>query len=231
MFVDAPNELAAEYTKYYDLAAYFKPDFQRTLIIGGCAYSYPKYFLEKYPDKDIDVVEIDPAMTKIAREYFNLKDDENLKIIHEDGRIFLNKNQEKYDIILGDAFGSTLSIPYQLTTKEAVKAMSNSLSDDGLVVLNLISAFEGKKSQFLQAEYKTFQSIFPKVLLYQVNDKDRETTQNIILVALKQEDGSYANPDNFQSILANEYKNRVETNLPILTDNFAPVDNYLLKAI
>jgi predicted membrane-bound spermidine synthase len=36
MFVDAPNELAAEYTKYYDLAAYFKPDFQRTLIIGGC---------------------------------------------------------------------------------------------------------------------------------------------------------------------------------------------------
>ena len=51
----------------------------------------PKEFLRKYNDATVDVVEIDPGMTAIARRFFRLRDDPRLNIIHEDGRTFLNR--------------------------------------------------------------------------------------------------------------------------------------------
>lgn len=80
--------LIFEYTKYYDLVSHFKPDFKNVLMIWWAWYSYPKHFLEKYKEETIDVVEIDPQLTQIAKDHFNLKEDKRLKIIHEDGRTF-----------------------------------------------------------------------------------------------------------------------------------------------
>ena len=42
-------------------------------MIGGAGYSFPKEYLRTYPTHDIDVVEIDPQMTEIARRFFDLK--------------------------------------------------------------------------------------------------------------------------------------------------------------
>ena len=70
----------------------------------------------------MEVVEIDPQMTEIARRFFRLEENPHLKIIHEDGRVFLNRAEaSKYDAVLMDAFGSLFSVPFQLTTVEAVR--------------------------------------------------------------------------------------------------------------
>ncbi|MGI8669181.1 MAG: fused MFS/spermidine synthase [Aridibacter sp.] len=124
MYLDT-KQTASRYISYYHLLRHFKPDFQKTLNIGGAGYSFPKDYLQKYPGKQIDVVEIDPQMTQIARDYFYLKEDKNLRIFHEDGRIFLNETTNKYDVIVIDAFNSFLSIPLQLTTIEAVRKMDD----------------------------------------------------------------------------------------------------------
>jgi predicted membrane-bound spermidine synthase len=139
MFLDS-DELVNEYTKYYHLAKHFYPEFKTTLMLGGAGYSYPKSFLKNYPEATIDVVEIDPTITELAKKYFNLKEDPRLHIFHEDGRVYLNKTQKKYDVIFGDAFSSHYSVPYQLTTKEAIQKKYNILNDDGIVILNIISA-------------------------------------------------------------------------------------------
>jgi len=120
MFLDS-DELVNEYTKYYHLAKHFNPNFKKTLMLGGAGYSYPKDFLHKYPGATIDVVEIDPKVTELAKKYFKLEESPRLTIYHEDGRVFLNKTQGKYDVIFGDAFSSLHSLPYQLTTIEAVQ--------------------------------------------------------------------------------------------------------------
>lgn len=93
-----------------------------------------------YPDKNIDIVEIDPIMTQLAKKYFYLPDDTRLTTIHQDARVYLNSSDKKYDAILGDAFGSYFSIPFQLTTLEAVQKKYNMLTDNGVVILNIISA-------------------------------------------------------------------------------------------
>ncbi|MGZ5438629.1 MAG: fused MFS/spermidine synthase, partial [Candidatus Aminicenantales bacterium] len=69
------DELAFRYTPFYHLIRHFRPDFARTLMIGGAGYSFPRDYLRTYPRATMDVVEIDPRMTEIAKEFFRLEDD------------------------------------------------------------------------------------------------------------------------------------------------------------
>lgn len=233
MFLNS-DELVNEYTKYYDLARHFNPDFKKTLMIGGAGYSYPKNFLSKYKEATIDVVEIDPKVTELAKKYFRLKENPRLTIYHEDGRVYLNTTQKKYDVIFGDAFNSRYSLPYQLTTKEAVQRKYNILNYNGVVIVNIISAIEGKKGKFLRAEYATYKSLFPKVYLFPVtNPNSGNAVQNIILIALKSEKNQVFEDDDqrLNEYLQHLWKKTVDTDIPILTDDFAPVDYYINKAI
>ncbi len=71
MFLDS-DDLVHDYTEYYHLARYFFPGFQTSLMLGGGGYSFPKDYIRKYPEASIDVVEIDPMITKLAERYFRL---------------------------------------------------------------------------------------------------------------------------------------------------------------
>lgn len=234
MFLNNDDELVFEYTKYYHLAKHFNPDFKTTLMIGGAGYSYPKDFLLKYPEATIDVAEIDPKVTELAKKYFNLRENPRLNIFHEDGRVYLNKTQKKYDVIFGDAFSSHYSLPYQLTTKEAIQKKYDALSDKGIVILNIISSIEGEKGQFLRAEYATYKNIFPHVYLFPVREtEDGQELQNIILVALKSDEKPVFNSSDkiLNEYLGHLWKKEVVLDMPILTDDFAPVDYYISKTI
>ncbi len=229
------DELVNEYTKYYRLARHFSPGLKTTLMFGGAAYSYPRDFLREYPSATIDVVEIDPQLTELARRYFRLEDNPRLSIYHEDGRVFLNKATKKYDAIFGDAFASHYSVPYQLTTQEAVQRQFDILEDQGVVILNVISSIEGARGQFLRAEYATYRSIFPQVYLFPVGDAVHGTvTQNIMLVALKTDKRPEMFSQDYPELnayLQHLWKKEVEADMPVLTDDFAPVDNYMSRAI
>ena len=224
------DELVFDYAKYYHLIRHFKPDFQKTLMIGGAGYSFPKDYLQKYPQAKIDVVEIDPQMTEIAQKYFRLEENPRLKIIHQDGRVFLNQAESnKYDAVLMDAFGSLFSVPFQLTTIEAVEQINRVLKDDGIVIFNLGGAINGDASRFLQAEYKTYAQIFPQVFLFKVNADYTDTQlQNLIIIACKSKDSAFSKNDDAEisNLLAHLYKKNLQLNEQILTDDLAPVEYY-----
>jgi spermidine synthase len=226
--------LVYEYTKYYYLAKHFNPGFKKTLMLGGAGYSYPKDFLLKFPQASMDVAEIDPKLTELAKKYFKLEENPRLAIYHQDGRVYLNRTSEKYDVIFGDAFSSFNSLPYQLTTQEAVQKSYDILNNNGIVILNIISAIESEKGQFLRAEYATYKKIFPQVYLFPVSYPDNgEKVQNIMLVALKSKEEPSFNDSNpiFNGYLQHLWKKPVPSDMPILTDDWAPVDYYIGKMI
>jgi spermidine synthase len=223
------DEMVFEYGRYYHLVAHFKPDFQNVLMIGGAGYSFPKEFLLSYPKAKMDVVEIDPGMTDIARKYFRLKEDPRLRIVHEDGRMFLNKAADsQYDAVLMDAFGSLFSVPYHLTTVEAVKNVSRVLADDGVVIFNLGSALTGPASRFLAAELATYRAVFPSVYVFKVRPERPDTDlQNLIIVALQAPAPSrQESADKFADLLSREVKDHQFADVPLLTDDLAPVEYY-----
>lgn len=229
VFLDS-DEIVFDYAKFYHLLRHFKPDFKETLMIGGAGYSFPKNYLLKYPQARMDVVEIDPQMTEIARSFFRLEENTRLSITHEDGRIFLNKTEaKKYDAVLMDAFGSLFSVPFQLTTIEAVRQIDRVLKDDGVVIFNLGAAIEGEGSGFLQAELKTYREVFPRVYLFKVNsDYTDKQLQNLIIVACKEKNSVAltSNDREISSLLNHLYKKELATDSKILTDDLAPVEYY-----
>lgn len=232
MYLDN-DDLVFEYTKFFRIAKHFNPHIYKALMIGGSGYSYPKDFLAKFPEATMHVVEIDPGMTRIAREYFRLKDNARLRIFHEDGRTFLNRNKNRYDVIYGDAFSSFISVPYQLTTREAIEKMHAALNDNGLVIHNIISAIDGKKGEFLRAQIATYKIYFPHVYVFRVNKEPSYDTQNIILIALKNpRTPSFVSPDEeLNRYLHSVWTKKIDLDMPVITDDHAPVEYYKYRSM
>ena len=217
------GEMGAKYLRYYDLFEYFNRDAKNTLLIGGAAYTYPIHYLKKYENKTIDVVEIDDKMTQIAIDQFGLNINEpRLKIYSQDGRSFLNYSKNKYDTILIDAFKGS-SVPFELTTYEALTKAKNMLNENGMVLTNIVSALEGEDAKFIEYEYATYKEVFENVKLFRVDDISKTTKQNLILVGIKgnlQEDKK--KQEEYKDFLLMEVTD-FYTDKPIVKDDLAPI--------
>ncbi|MEK7643177.1 MAG: fused MFS/spermidine synthase [Patescibacteria group bacterium] len=193
---------------------------------------FDEFLLDGYEQTEVlDVVEIDPRTTTISEQYFHLnRQDPRLRIFHEDGRTYLNRSQDKYDIIYLDAFRSFYGVPSQLTTIEATKNIFRMLNANGVVIANVPAALEGTYSKFFQAEFRTYQSVFPEVRAYAVSSPNkREIVQNIILVAFKNKETIRESPNDDPEIneqLTHRWFGELDPTTPILTDDFAPTDYY-----
>ncbi len=226
-FTDNDNDLVFGYLKYYRLDKAFKEDIKKALMIGGGVYAFPKDFVRRLPESTIDVVDIDPDIVPIAKEYFHFRDDERIRPIVDDGRIFLNRNTAEYDAIYVDAFNSKV-IPHQLTTLEAVEKIHSGLVGDGVVMVNILSAVSGPKSKILASQAKVYNQVFGNVHIFKVTDTPDDFVQNIMLVASK---NKTTVPKSLDPEIAGYLKNKIELdygNGVLATDNYAPTD-YLMS--
>ena len=88
------------------------------LLIGLGGAAIPKFLARHYPDIELHIVEIDPDVVQVARKYFSFQPTERMKVFVADGRLFLTQTQERYDVILLDAYSSD-TIPFHLTTRSS----------------------------------------------------------------------------------------------------------------
>ncbi len=244
-YLDKPEELLFEYTQFYALGTVLFPKAQKVLMLGGGGYSVPKWLLAGRGGLDgeklrLDVVELDPGMTRLAKEAFGLKEDARMRIFHEDARRFINTNRQKYDLIFVDVFNSHYSIPFHMTTVEAAAALRSSVQDQGAVMMNVISALEGEGSHILQGIYGALRESFAHVYVFAVRDEmPRDVIQNLMVLALPEENASVqkaiiSGKDTqniaFSAGILEKLSHRVTQTLPQdvppLRDDFAPVEKY-----
>jgi spermidine synthase len=184
-----PTELLI-YTKYFPVGFLFNPSVKHVLFVGGGGFSGPKYFLKNYPNVTVDVVEIDPVVIDVAHKYFNVTDNPRLNIYNDDARDFLTKtsNNQKYDIIVLDAFSKNY-VPFHLMTLQYYQLLYNKLTaPNGVIVSNQIGSLEGDASNLYRAAYKTMSQVFPGLYAFPINQFSPDAVQNIILVATKNTD-------------------------------------------
>ena len=157
-----------------------------------------------------------------------------MRIFHEDGRTYLNKCEEKYDVILGDAYKSLLAIPFQLTTVEAIQKKYDMLNENGVVIENLIASIDGPAGAFMKSEFATFKEVFPQVFLFACHDPlDKDRLQSISMVALKSDQApSFSNTDDMlQGFLDHKIDVVIPSDVIILTDEYAPVEYFAMKIL
>ena len=238
------------YINSFELARIFKPKLTRVLFIGGGGAIGPRKFINQYPDVTVDLVEIDPVVVDVSRDYFHLAADQRLKVYVEDGRRFVRRATGRYDLVILDAFTIGGQIPFHLTTQEFMREIRNVLEPDGVFLANITSALEGPGSRILRSEYKTAASVFQGVYLFpRPSDPERaqaaqaatSKARNVILIGLIQpgnwtaravaeraallnKDGGVYSPTFLDDALR-FYQSPVRTeDVPLLTDDYAPVD-------
>lgn len=157
MRVSDPDHMVFPYTRMMLGSLLLKPDPKRVLIIGLGGGTLPMELRKLFPEAEIDVVEIDPAVTRVAEKFFGFKPDGKLKVSEEDGRVFVKKAQRagtRYDIVMLDAFEDEY-IPEHLSTKEFLEEVKSTLTPDGVVAANTFSS-----NRLYPYESATYASVF-----------------------------------------------------------------------
>jgi spermidine synthase len=130
--------------------------------LGGGGFTFPRYLAATRPGTRSLVSEIDDGVVRINRDELGLRSQAGLDVRVEDGRLGLRRQDAaSRDLIVGDAFGG-VSVPWHLTTVEAMDDVRRVLNEEGLYVANLIDHGD---LAFARAELATLAKTFEHVAL------------------------------------------------------------------
>ncbi|MBO9491538.1 fused MFS/spermidine synthase [Endozoicomonas sp. G2_1] len=152
-----PQKLIFSYTKLLFAGLLAQPEPERVLIIGLGGGTISNTLHQLFPDITIDNVEIDPAVVKVAKEYFAYLENDKIQTIARDGRIFVKRalvKKQQYDWIILDAFNGDY-IPEHLMTREFLQEVKALLSEQGIVLANTFSI-----SRLYDYESATYHDVF-----------------------------------------------------------------------
>jgi spermidine synthase len=233
------------YTDYLHLPVLFDPGFRRVLFVGMGGGTTPGRFHHDYPEASVEVVEIDPAVVATARTLFALPDDARMHVHVMDGRLWLRRAPDRYDLIILDAYIID-TIPFHLATREFYQEAAARLNPGGVVASNVIGAVRGPESRLFRAIYKTFRAVFSQVYVFPVEGGAPESLRNIILIgagdprltppeilarAMAAEGAGRVRIDGFARDAGMLLDLSVETgDVPVLTDDYAPTDALIAPA-
>lgn len=240
------NNLLYFYTHIYASITHgLRPQNQpiTAMVIGGGGYVYPQYLQKHWPGSQIDVIEIDPGVTKAAMEAFGLDVNTSINTHTMDARNFVDDllyrihNAEKvarYDFIYEDAIND-YSVPYQLVTQEFNEKIAQLLKEDGVYMVNLIEVYNSGK--FLGSMIETLERTFPYVHVL-TEDAPHGIRNTFVLAASFQEIdfqsiiGSYQRGADIWHLSKEELKGlREKANNIVMTDDFVPVENMLAPVV
>ena len=191
---------------------------------------FPTFLDRNYSGSYNEVVEIDPAVIRIAQDYFDVPLD--LKVIIADARGYVRavSGEKRYDLIFLDAFNS-FSVPFHLTTEEFIRETSILLAPDGILMANCIDILAVGK--FLSAYVNTVQRVFPYVEVYTPVDTSFDQRSTFVVAAsweplgmdlLRGRSGEVV----AKRVAALQMRDLIARNGSVrLTDDYAPVENFI----
>ncbi len=131
-----PDYLALPYVRVALVGLALSEEPRRFLVIGLGGGTLPMFLRKHYPNATIDAVDIDPEVVDVAKKFFGFREDAFMNAHVDDGRQFIEKLRQPYDVIFLDAFGAD-SIPAHLTTQEFLQAVRRAVTAGGVVVSNV----------------------------------------------------------------------------------------------
>ena len=152
-----PDRLVFDYAHMMMGALFVTPTPQSVLIVGLGGGSLPRALAATLPAAHIDVVEIDPAVTRVARKYFSFAPGAGTSVFEEDGRAYVKRMVRAgraYDLIMLDAYDHEY-IPEHLLTREFLQEVKSLLKPGGIVAANTFSS-----SKLYDSESTTYRAVF-----------------------------------------------------------------------
>lgn len=162
---DAPLQLELPYsrTAMLSLAVLDGPP-KKVLVLGLGGGAMPKYLRKLYKDVEIEAVDIDPGVVKVAKKFFGFAEDKKLKAHVGDGRKWIEEAKGGWDLVFLDAYGKG-SIPRHLATVEFLKMVKGKLAPGALVIGNV---WEPASNPLYERMARTYAEVFPEMCVKNV---------------------------------------------------------------
>jgi len=157
MDLQEPDELVFSYTRMMISALFVNPAPRRILIVGLGGATLQKTLAALLPDAIIDTVEIDPAIARVAEDYFDYRPGPRQRLFVEDGRAYIenaHRRGQQYDMVMLDAFDVNY-VPEHLMTVEFLEHVKAILAQGGIVVANTFT-----NSDLYERESATYAHVF-----------------------------------------------------------------------
>ena len=164
VYINGTNHGPHPDDKYYFEAAEalsFAAKAENILIIGFGAGSITETALRTKEARNVTLVELSDALMQNAKKistYQQMLADKRLSLVIEDGRRYLLRTPDKYDLILMDPLRTTTAYANNLHSREFFELASQRLNDGGILLLGGMS-----ESRVLP---KTVASVFDYVRMY-----------------------------------------------------------------
>ncbi len=139
----APQTLLSPYARAMFVSYLYQPDPRRVLIVGLGGGAMVRFLTHHEPQVQIDAVEIDPAVVRIAGEYFGVRSGGNVRVHTADAVAFVESTTQRYDLILMDAFlrpssdTDATGVPSRLKTLAFLERLERALAPGGVVAFNV----------------------------------------------------------------------------------------------
>lgn len=234
--LDDPSYLGFRYARVFAdvIAAAAPPGALDVLHVGGGGFTMPRYLRAVRPGTNSVVFEIDPGVARLSERALGLRPGPDLVVRIGDARTLLAAiPPTSRDLVLGDAFGG-LAVPWHLTTVEFVTALRSSLRAGGIYVLNII---DYPPMRFVRAEVATLARVFANVAVIAPADVAAGSQGgNFVLVA---GDGPIdagaitarmAARGGQETVLVGPAATVFAGVTPLLTDDYAPADQWLARS-
>ena len=138
-----PHTLMSPYAHAMFATYLYQPHPRRVLIVGLGGGAMVRFLTHHEPQLHIDAVEIDPAVVRLAEEYFGVRSGGNVRIHTADVVAFVESTAERYDLILMDAFlrpssdTDATGVPTGLKTLAFLDRLKQALAPGGVVAFNV----------------------------------------------------------------------------------------------
>lgn len=233
--IDMRNGMSL-YPTYYLLGMVpysLNPEGKNCLVIGLGGGVIPQWFQKR--GIVTDVVDIDPLVVDMAREYFQFE--ANGRTVIADARNFLANESKIYDFIILDVFNGEAA-PAHIISVEALESLKERLSEQGVLGINFIGRLD-TDALMTASVVKTLRQVFEEVDLYPYFDPHGEDKiGNITIIAHNEADKrlpadlidrfevhSWAK-DAVGKAYQNKFKLPEEWPAIVLADNYNPIDCY-----
>jgi len=132
------------------------------VVLGMGAGGSIQVSREVAPEIEIDAVEIDPEVVRVAGEFLGLpQNDPKLHVHIADARPWLAGHAGKSDLVHIDLFQGGPYVPFYLTTVEFFRLVRLRMTDSGMLILNVYDRSAGQ--ELLQAMGATMREVFPSI--------------------------------------------------------------------
>jgi spermidine synthase len=164
---------------------------RRALVMGGGGYSFPKWLVAYRQDFSCEAVEIDPAITRIARERFFVDQlcaefgtDESGRLVlaNDDAWRYLQADTDGYDLIVNDVFSGNRPLG-PMGSDEGARVVHEHLRPGGMYIGNVRTALEGRGGRVLARSQEAFEREFAHVQVIPERPEEPRKRGNNTLIA------------------------------------------------